>query len=206
MPRTLKAEDLNSDTDPSVAKQWDVNTPKDQQWADLYRIIDNMKIGLLNTHRPNVGLVARSMAVVERNGPDFIFLANRHSTKFRDFEFNKECSITFQNSSSQDWISISGTATIASNRDPRINELYSPGTKAWFGDLEDGVHNGTANDPRMSLIEVKAKHITYWKSTVSSLEFIKEVTQAAITGKVATTGLLRHFDGEEIEAQRNKTS
>jgi len=33
--------------------------------------------------------------------------------------------------------------------------------KAWFGDLGDGIHDGSGNDPRMALIEVKSNYITY---------------------------------------------
>lgn len=97
------------------------------------------------------------MALAKRTGPDFLFLANAHSQKFKDIEANKEVNVSFQDSKSQDWISVSGTATTASNSDPRIKEVWSRGAAAWFGDLGDGVHNGTAEDPRMSLIEVKSK-------------------------------------------------
>ena len=58
----------------------------------------------------------------------------------------------------------------------------------------------------MSLIEVKANYISYWKSTVGSLGFLKEVTQATLTGKVADTGLQRQFLAEDIEAMRKTPS
>ena len=64
------------------------------------------------------------------------------------------------------------------------------------------MHNGTAEDPRMALIEVKAKYISYWKATVGTLGFLKEVTQATITGQVADTGIQRQFLQEDIEAMR----
>lgn len=112
--------------------------------------------------------------------------------------------ITFQNSSSQDWVSITGEATTASNEDPRIKELYHAPVSAWFGDLGDGVHNGTAEDPRMALIEVRAKYITYWKATVGTLGFFKEVGVAALTGQVADTGVLRELGEEDIEAARRQ--
>lgn len=142
----------------------------------------------------------------QREGPDFLFLANNHSKKFSDLSNNKTAQVTFQNSSSQDWVSVSGTATTTSNDDPRIKDLASKFTGAWFGDLGDGVHNGTADDPRMSLIEIKANYISYWKATVGSLGFLKEVTQATLTGKVADTGLQRQFLAEDIEAMRTTPS
>ena len=74
--------------------------------------------------------------------------------------------------------------------------------KAWFGDLGDGKHDGTADDPRMALIEVKAKYITYWMHTVGALGFMKEVGVAAMTGKVANTGATRELKEAAIEQAR----
>lgn len=138
----------------------------------------------------------------QREGPDFLFLANKHSNKFSDLANNETAQLTFQNSSSQDWVSVSGTVVTTANDDPRIKDLYSKGTSAWFGDLGDGVHNGTHEDPRMAIIELKAKYISYWKSTVSSLGFVKEVAQASLTGSVADTGVQRQLVQEDVEAMR----
>jgi len=206
MPQPLTEADVSSKTDPSVAKQFDESSPSATKFDDLYAITDKLKICLLGTYRQNVGPVARSMAVAKRVGPDFLFLANTHSQKFDDLANNKEASVTFQNSSSQDWVSVSGTATTVDNSDPRIKELYNPGVSAWFGDLGDGKHDGTADDPRMALIEIKAKYISYWKAQVGMLGYAKEVAHAAITGKVADVGVQRHMMEEEIERERSRSS
>jgi general stress protein 26 len=203
MPEDLKASEVNSETDPSVAKQYDRDTPIHEQFDDLYAIVDDKKIGLLNTYRNGTGPVGRSMALAKRVGPDFLFLANAHSNKFSDLQDNKEVQLTFQDSKTQDWVSVSGMATTASNEDPRIKEIYSKAVSAWFGDLGDGVYNGTPEDPRMSLIEVKSKYISYWKHTVSSLGFMKEVGVATLTGKVAETGVSRELKEEDIEKARS---
>jgi len=55
MPESLKASEVNSQTDPSVAKQYDSETPKEQQIKDLFEMIDGKKIGMLNTYRSGVG-------------------------------------------------------------------------------------------------------------------------------------------------------
>lgn len=99
------------------------------------------------------------MAIAKRSGPDFLYLANANSEKFSDLEKNKEACIIFQNSSNQDWISITGEAVTSSNDDPRIKEIWSKGVSAWFGDLGDGVHTGGAEDPRMKLIEIQSKRM-----------------------------------------------
>ncbi|MCJ1371391.1 hypothetical protein MMC20_002606 [Loxospora ochrophaea] len=202
MPEPLTAAEINSQTDPTVSKQFDHETPLPEQVKEFYKTVDGLKIGLLTTIRPNVGPVSRSMAVSKREGPDFLFLANKHSQKFTDLASDKTAQVTFQNSSSQDWVTISGTAATVSNDDPRIKELYNPMISAWFGDLGDGVHTGTAEDPRMALIEVKSRYIAYWKSTVSSLGFMKEVGLGALKGEVANTGVQREFLEEDISKMR----
>ena len=68
--------------------------------------------------------------------------------------------------------------------------------------MGDGVHNGKPEDPRMALIEVKSKYISYWKSTVTSLGFIKEVAVGAMTGQVASTGVQREFVESDITKMR----
>ncbi len=229
MPQPLKAEEVNSKTDPSVAKQWDHDTPKAKQVEEFYKTVDGMKVGLLTTIRDGIGPVSRSMAVAkvstppqvlnhmaeantnpprspQRTGPDFLFLSNTHSSKFSDLASNPTAQITFQNSSSQDWVSVSGTCTTTSNSDPRIKELYSKAISAWFGDLGDGVHTGGPDDPRMALIEVKAKYVSYWKSTVGALGFFKEVGMATLTGKVADNGVQRQFLEQDIEEMRKEAA
>ena len=97
------------------------------------------------------------MAVAKRSGPDFLFLANKNAKKFDDIESNKITNLYFHDTSTQDWISITGETVTSNADDPRIKEVYSKGVSAWFGDLGDGVHTGGPEDPRMKLIEVQAK-------------------------------------------------
>lgn len=202
MPEELKKSEITSETDPSVAKQYDDKTPKSEQWKDLYSFIDGQKVTLLSTYRKGTGPVGRSMAIARRDGPDILYLANKNSRKFDDLALNDEVQITIQDTKTQDWLSISGTATKTSNDDPRIKDLYTPTISAWFGDLKDGVHDGTYKDPRMSIIEVKAKYIVHWKKEVTTLGFIKEVGQAALMGSVAQTGVHREFSEAEIAKER----
>lgn len=157
MPSELKKEDIEQKNDPSVARQWDDETPKDQQFKDFYDIADGLKICLFSTYRPSIGPVSRAMAVAKRTGPDFLFLANNHSQKFDDLKANPEVNISFHDKTSQNWISVTGTATTTSNSDSRIKQVWSKMAAAWFGDLGDGVHDASPDDPRMTLIEVKPK-------------------------------------------------
>jgi general stress protein 26 len=204
MPDQLTQKEITSKTDPSVAKQYDTTTPPAQQLSEFYTFADSHKISLLTTLRSSIGPVSRSMAISRRVGPDFLFLANGHSRKFEDLQHDKTVQVTLQDSSNMDWASISGTASTVSNSDPRIKELWNSGVKAWFGDLGDGVHDGGPEDPRMTLIEVKSKYVVYWLKTVGALGFMKEVGVAALTGKVANTGVLREIGEGELEKARRE--
>ena len=204
MPEPLKQSEVTSKDDPSVSKQYDHDTPIDKQIKDFYSLTDGLKTSLLTTIRPNVGPVSRAMAVAKRTGPDFLFLANQNSRKFQDLSHSKQVQLTFHDSSSQNWASLTGTATTVSNSDPRIKELENPFAKAWFGDLGDGVHNGTADDPRMALIEVKAEYITYWQSESTKLGFLAEIAKSNLTGQVATTGVTRELGEKEIQQARQQ--
>ncbi|KAI4222177.1 MAG: hypothetical protein L6R36_006345 [Xanthoria steineri] len=203
MVKPYTQEEFDSKIDPSVSKQWDETTPKEEQFKDLYKIVDGLKGGLLTTIRPGIGPTSRAMAVAKRIGPDFLFLANNHAEKFKDLKNDKTVQVTFQNSSDMSWVSVTGEAVTTSNDDPRIKQVYSKGVNAWFGDLGDGVHTGMPEDPRMTLIEVKANYITYWKSTSTFPGFIKEVAQASMTGQVADTGINRRLTDKDIQNARD---
>ncbi|KAI0141527.1 hypothetical protein GGR57DRAFT_509177 [Xylariaceae sp. FL1272] len=203
MPEKLTREEVRSETDPSVSKQYDRDTPLHQQFTDFYDLQKDLNIVLLTTLRPNVGPVSRAMAVAKRVGPDFLFLANYHSKKFEDLSHDKTVEVAFLNTSGNyDWASVTGEAVVARNDDPRIKELWNKQIRAWFGDLGDGVHDGGPDDPRMALIEVKSKYIRYWKSTTGTLGYIKETTVASVTGQVAQTGVLREMGAEDIQKAR----
>lgn len=55
MPDQLKSHEVNSQTDPSVAKQYDNETDKVTQIKDFFSLADDKKIGILNTYRNGVG-------------------------------------------------------------------------------------------------------------------------------------------------------
>jgi general stress protein 26 len=167
---------------------------------------DDLQFCLLATQRPNIGAVSRSMAVAKRLGPDFYFLADKNSTKFEDLKNSKEVQITFQDSKTQNWISVSGEASVTENDDPRIEKYWSKGTSVWFGNLGDGQHDGGPKDPRITLIEVKSRYIAYWKKTVSSAGFAKEIGVAAATGRIADTGVTRELTKDDIATARDQAN
>lgn len=66
---------------------------------------------------------------------------------------------------------------------PFRTEIFNPMVSAWFGDLGDGVHDGTAEDPRVELIVVEPTEIRYWKKTQTNVGQLVNVAVSAVTGK-----------------------
>lgn len=56
MPEALKKEEVERGQDPSVAKQYDDETPFEQKFEDFYGMADGMKISMLSTYRNGVGV------------------------------------------------------------------------------------------------------------------------------------------------------
>jgi hypothetical protein len=59
MPSDLKQQDINEHNDPSVMRQWD-EADFSTKFEEFYKIVDGLKIGLLGTYRPNIGVSSPS--------------------------------------------------------------------------------------------------------------------------------------------------
>lgn len=108
--------------------------------------------------------------------------------------------ISFLNVSGE-WASVSGKATIATDRN-LIKKHYSPMLKAWLGDLGDGKHDGSENDPRIGIIRVKMNSATYSLVAKNLFSRTAEVVQGAITGKPAHINSLREISPSDVKEWR----
>lgn len=68
----------------------------------------------------------------------------------------------------------------------------------YFGDLEDGVHKGNVDDPRISVISVIPDEVRYWVANKGTIGRVIEEGVGAITGRVATPGELRTITKLEV--------
>ena len=97
-----------------------------------------------------------------------------------------------------EWASVSGTADIITERET-VRKYYSPGLKAWLGDLGDGKHDGGPEDPRIGVIKVTAKTATY---AIASSTFITrglEIAKGVITGEAPKVNKLREITESELQ-------
>ncbi|EXJ82794.1 protein bli-3 [Capronia epimyces CBS 606.96] len=189
--------------DPYKAKNQDEPGLEDKI-NDLNGFVKTSKFGMMTTRIADSGLlVSRCMALAaqESGGIDLIFHTNTHSGKTSDLESDSHVNISFLNNSGS-WASISGTASVSDDRS-LVKKYYTPTLKTWLGDLGDGTHDGSENDPRIGIIKVKAITATYAVSKGTSLGRATEMIKGAITGEVANVNDLREISEEEIKQWRS---
>jgi len=86
-----------------------------------------------------------------------------------------------------------------------VRKYYSPGLKAWLGDLGDGKHDGGPEDPRIGLIRVSAKTAQYAVSRKTAIGGLVEFAKGVATGEAPAVNKLRYLDESEIQQWRSKS-
>ncbi|KAI1775512.1 hypothetical protein F4818DRAFT_51813 [Hypoxylon cercidicola] len=177
--------------------------PASQKIESLDKFVTSCKFGMMTTRDASTGkLVSRCMAVAakEHGGVDQLFFTNTESKKTDELENDSHVNIAFLDSSGQ-WASISGTTSIETDRS-EVKKYYQPTLKAWLGDLGDGIHDGSENDPRIGIIRVKMTTATYSISDKTFFGFAAEVAKGTITGQPANVNKLREISERKIQSWR----
>jgi general stress protein 26 len=86
---------------------------------------------------------------------------NPDNTSHKEDEIHQDShvNISFVEPTGGDWISIAGTASSTNDREA-VKKVYNASVKAWFGDLQDGKHDGSENDPRVAVMTVKPYEVS----------------------------------------------
>lgn len=141
-------------------------------------------------------LVARSVASLPPRAV-FSFYQNSDSGKTQDIETDPHVNISYLDHKSGDWVSISGTATL--NKDKaKVRKHWTSALSAWFDDKKDGVHDGSAEDPRVVMLDVVPEEIRYYAQS-GKVAYLKDVAKATVSGSVASPGKLVIIDSDEIQ-------
>ncbi|KAJ4399997.1 BLI-3 blue-light-inducible Bli-3 protein [Neurospora sp. IMI 360204] len=199
------ADTGNKPADPYKQANLDTEVPLDQKIRDLSGFMTSNKFSMMTTRDSKTGyLLSRCMALAatESGGIDLLFHTNTESGKTDDLKSDEHINISFLNSTTGDWASVSGTASIVTDRD-LVRKHYSPQLKAWLGDLGDGVHDGGPEDPRIAVIRVKMVTAHYAISTKNIVGKVADVAQGAITGKPASVNKLREISEQEVRSWRS---
>ena len=199
----------NADTgsktaDPFVAKNTDSDASAETKVKSLLSFVDQQKFCMMTTNIAGEHgfLASRCMALAgkEGNGVDLIFHANSESGKTDDLQKDPKINLAFL-ASSGEWASISGTASIVSDRET-VRKHYSSHLKAWMGDLGDGKHDGGPDDPRIVVSKVKAQTVQYAISQSNMVGQAYQVAKGVVTGEAAHVNKLRHLSESELEQCR----
>ncbi len=165
----------------------------------LYELIKDIETAMLVTRRPDGSLVSRPMANQDRApGADFWFAAEEGSDKLDEIGADPHVNLTYYKDRTREWVSIAGEAEIYRDR-ARIRQLYKPDWKAWFdGGSSDDPRSGTAEDPRIVLIGVRATSARYMTTDKPQPVVLFEVAKGMLTGRRPDIGEERLVSGEEL--------
>ncbi|KAJ0161163.1 Protein bli-3 [Colletotrichum tanaceti] len=202
----------NADTgsktaDPYKAANLDNDVSVKEKVETFVQFAEKSKFGMMTTRDAKSGaLVSRAMALAasENGGIDLLFHTNTESNKTDEIDSDPHINIAFINSSG-DWASVSGISSVITERS-LVKKHYSPTLKAWLGDLGDGTHDGSENDPRIGVIRVKTTSITYAVSNANVVGKAVQLAQGVVTGNAAQVNKLREVSPQEVEQYRSAAS
>ena len=197
----------NAETGSKPADPYKAESKDEASLADkievLVNFISSCEFGMMTTRDPSSNkLVSRCMAIAakESGGIDLLFFTNTESHKTDELSADPHVNISFLDSSGQ-WASVSGTGTIEMDRN-LVRQHYSASLKAWLGDLGDGTHDGSADDPRIGVIRVKTGSVTYMVTDKTLLGRVSEIAKGTVTSSVATPNKLREVSESEVSQWR----
>lgn len=179
------------------------DAPVPEKIDALSTLVTKCKFGMMVTRDSQTGhLVSRCMALAakETGGIDLLFYTNTETGKTDELAADPHVNMSFLNSSGE-WASVSGTASIITDRS-MVKQHYSSTLKAWLGDLGDGVHNGGPEDPRLGIIRVNMNTATFAINDKNVVSRVAEVVQGEITGKPASVNKLRKITDTEVQQWR----
>ncbi|MEP6765671.1 MAG: pyridoxamine 5'-phosphate oxidase family protein [Gemmatimonadaceae bacterium] len=160
---------------------------KSEKIKEFYALVDDIKLAMLVTQAPNGALVSRAMQTQKRRpGVDLWFVTSTETEKVAELAAHPEVNVSYVDNGSREWVSVSGTATISQDR-TLIQQLYQPDWKAWFPE-SGGAMDGSANDPRIVVIDIDAHLVTYLKGIDSKPVAMFKVLHAMATGKTPDLG------------------
>ena len=153
----------------------------------LYELIEDIKIAMMTTRRPDGRLVSRPMATQERQpDADLWFVTDVESDKVDEVGADPQVNLAYYDSDRWQWVSVSGSARVSTDR-ARIRELWKPDWKAWFGAV-DKTRDGGPEDPRLALLLVDVESALYMKQDKPKPVVLFNAATALLTGKRPEAG------------------
>jgi general stress protein 26 len=168
------------------------DNPK-EKLEELYKLVETIETAMLTTRRADGRLVSRPMSTQERDPvADLWFVTDIESHKMEELEHDRNVNLGYFNTESYEWVSVSGTAQISSDRE-LIRRLYKPDWKMWFGKVDE-VRDGGPDDPRLALLLVDADTAMYMKRDKPKPVILFEMVKGLVTGQAPEFGRTEKVD------------
>jgi general stress protein 26 len=165
----------------------------------FFDLVDDIKIAMLTTRRPDGHLESRAMATQKRAaGADLWFVTLEGARKLRDIQSDPHVNLSYYKDRTNEWISVSGIATVSRER-AKIHELYAPDWKAWFPEEGDSRH-GTPDDPRMVLIGVDVHAAVFLEVNKPRPVVLFEVVKGFLTGDMPDVGEMHRIGPGDVQS------
>ncbi|KAI0025798.1 hypothetical protein F4780DRAFT_719967 [Xylariomycetidae sp. FL0641] len=188
---------------PYYNKNLEQDVPLKDKMETLAKFVSSCKFGMMTTHDTSTGkLVSRCMAIAgkENHDIDLVFTTNTESHKTDEIKGDAQTNMSFYDGSGQ-WASLAGKTEIETDRG-FVKQFYSPALKAWLGDLGDGTHDGSENDPRIGILRFRTSSVTYAVTSKTIVGRLAEVAKGTLTGDAAEVNRLRFVSEDEVQSWR----
>ena len=152
-----------------------------KEFADLYKMIDELETAMLTTRRRDGHMVSRAMANQKHApGADLWFVTIEGAAKLNEIANDPHVNLAYYKDRTREWISVAGLAKVSRDR-AIIHQLYAPDWKIWFPEEGDPRH-GTADDPRMVLIGVDVHSAVYLEVNKPQPVVLYEMVKGWVSG------------------------
>ncbi|HEY3698553.1 MAG TPA: pyridoxamine 5'-phosphate oxidase family protein [Spongiibacteraceae bacterium] len=142
--------------------------------ADLWKKIEQIKIGMFTTANTEGNLHSRPMTALEVDADGLLwFFSSLQSELAQDLSLQPLANISFAEPKDNFYVSLSGRAEFIGDRS-QYQKLWSPLVKAWF---PRGI-----DDPELVLIRFRISAASYWDSDASRMVQMLKMLTAAATG------------------------
>ena len=141
----------------------------------VWQLIKDIRIALMVTTGVDGRLHGRPMAPLNKDFDGDLWFASREGApKLDEIAGSTQVLLAYSEPKSQDYVSVSGAATIVRNAD-KVKELWSESMRVWFPK--------GAEDPSITLIKVAVESAEYWDAPSSTWVYAMGYAKARLTGE-----------------------
>ena len=134
-----------------------------------WELMKKIGFAMLVTHDGDK-LRARPMSAnLDRESNAIYFLTDARRHKDEEIAKNPGINLSFADSSSLKYVSVTGTATVSNDR-AKIKELFSTPAKAWWD---------SAEDPNIRVLKITPDDAEFWDSPGTVISYVKMAVAAA---------------------------